>query len=157
VGSACHVVHSVCPGAKCQCTIFHAQVGPVHISQKARRDTLCQTCVFGSGAICGSRSAYRAIGAQNVNTLFFKLGWFRYGYHKKRTGTRYAELVFLHPMGSAGHVVHSGASGVRNVDALFFMLGWDPYRYHKKHAGTCYAELVFLHLVGCAGNIAHSM
>jgi hypothetical protein len=43
----------------------------------------------------------------------------RHGYNKKRAGTRYAELVFLHPMGSAGHVVHSSASGVQNVNALF--------------------------------------
>jgi hypothetical protein len=28
--------------------------------------------------------------------------------------------MFLHPVGSAGHVVHSGVSGLRNVDALFF-------------------------------------
>jgi hypothetical protein len=28
--------------------------------------------------------------------------------------------MFLHPVGSADHVVHSGVSGLRNVDALFF-------------------------------------
>jgi hypothetical protein len=34
------------------------------------------------------------------------------------------KLVFLHQVGSAGHVVHSGASGPPNIDALFFLIGW---------------------------------
>jgi hypothetical protein len=59
--------------------------------------------------------------------------------------------MFLHPLGSVGHVVHSSASGVQNVDALFFMLGWDQYGFDKKCIGTRYAELLFFHPVGSRG------
>jgi hypothetical protein len=47
------------------------------------------------------------------------LGWDRYGFDKKHARTRYAELVFLHLVGSMGHIVHCGAFGVRNVDPPF--------------------------------------
>jgi hypothetical protein len=33
-------------------------------------------------------------------------------------------FVFLHLVGSAGHVVHSGAIGLRNVNTVIFMLRW---------------------------------
>jgi hypothetical protein len=56
------------------------------------------------------------------------LGWDRYGFDKKRAETRYRDLVFLHPVRSAGHVVHFGATGELNVDALFFMLQVGPVR-----------------------------
>jgi hypothetical protein len=64
--------------------------------------------------------------------------------------------VFLHPVGSAGHVVHSGASRVRNVEKLFFLLGWDWYGFRKMRIRTSYVKLVVLHPVGYAGHVVHS-
>jgi hypothetical protein len=84
------------------------------------------------------------------------LGWARYGFHKKHARTSYTELVFLHPMGYVGHVVHFGASGPRNIDTLFFVLGWNQYGINKKRTRTHYTELIFLHSVGSAGHIVHS-
>jgi hypothetical protein len=84
------------------------------------------------------------------------LVWDRYGFHKKRARIHYSELVLLHPVGSMGHVVHSGAPGAQNVDARFFKIGWDRYELHKKRAGTRYGELVFLHPAGSVGDVVDS-
>jgi hypothetical protein len=88
-------------------------------------------------------------------TIFY-LGWDLYGYDKKCAGRCYAVLVFLHPVGSTGHVVHSGVFEARNVKALFFMLWWDWYGFDKKCTRTHYIEIVFLHLVGSTGHVVHS-
>jgi hypothetical protein len=117
---------------------------------------LCQTCVYASSGICGSHSAFWCVqGAQCQHTIF-KLGWAWCGFHKQCARTHYVELVFLHPVGSAYHVVHTGAFGPRIVDTLFFMLGWARYGFHKMHIGKRYAEFLFLHAVGYADHIVHS-
>jgi hypothetical protein len=85
----------------------------------------------------------QASGERNVNALFFITGWDWCGFHKKCVATSYVELVFLHRVGYAGHVVHSSDSRARNVVALFFMLMWDQNGFDKKHVGTRYAELLF--------------
>jgi hypothetical protein len=64
--------------------------------------------------------------------------------------------VFLHPVGSTGHIVRYVASGEQNVDALFFMLRWDQYGFDKKCAGTPYDDLMFLHPVGFVCHVVHS-
>jgi hypothetical protein len=64
--------------------------------------------------------------------------------------------MLLHPVGSAGHVVQSGAFRPRNVDVIFFMLRWAWCGFHKKCLGTNYTKLMFLHPVGSAGHVVHS-
>jgi hypothetical protein len=93
---------------------------------------------------------------RNIDKLFFMLGVGTMWFKKKRFRTRDTKIVFLHPVGSEGHVVYSSASMPCDINTIFFMLGWNWYRFYKKRAGTHYAELVFLHPVGYAGHVVHS-
>jgi hypothetical protein len=107
---------------KCRCTNSHDGVGLVWIQQKARRDMLRRTCVFPSGGITGHVLHSCASGAQNVDALFFMLGWARCNFHKKHVGTSYIELVFFHPVRSAGHVAHSVHPGCKTLMNYFSFL-----------------------------------
>jgi hypothetical protein len=82
-----------------------------------------RTFVFPSGGICGSHSAFPCVRGVKCEHSIFQLGRPRCSFHKKRAMTRCTELVFFNPVGSAAHVVHSGASGARNINALFFYSG----------------------------------
>jgi hypothetical protein len=80
---------------------------------------------------------------QNIDALFFMLMWARYGFHKKLLGHVTSNFHFLHPVGSAGHIVHSGAFGSQNIGALFFMLGWAQCSFHKSELGHLTPNLCF--------------
>jgi hypothetical protein len=71
------------------------------------------------------------------------LWWDRYGYHKKCAGTCYAELVFLHPVGSMGHVVHSCIWGAKHRCTIFHCRV-DLVRFpFKAHQDTVQQTCVF--------------
>jgi hypothetical protein len=76
-----------------------------------------------------SRSGFKCVRARNIDAIFVMLGLDCYGFYKKCIGTRSAELVFLNPVGSVCHVVHSSASGAQNIEALFVTLEWHRYGF----------------------------
>jgi hypothetical protein len=108
-------------GVQCRRTIFYAQVGLIQILGKARPDTLCRT--WHPGQSMGHAMHFGAFKTWNVDALFFILGWNWCGCHKMRTGTRYAEHMFLHPMWSADHVVHWVRPGCKTSLQFFWCLG----------------------------------
>jgi hypothetical protein len=87
---------------------------PGAVSIKSSSGQVTLNMCFASCGICGSRSVFRCVrGAKHQRTIFM-LGWAWCGFDKKLIRTSYAEHVFLHHVGSMGHVVlvQSGASGL---------------------------------------------
>jgi hypothetical protein len=97
-----------------------------------------------------------ASGPRNIDALFFILGWARYIFDKNHVGTRYAELVFLHPVGSTRHVVHS-VCPCRETSIHYFSCSGGPNAFPIKSApGHVTSNLHFLHPVESLSYKVHS-
>jgi hypothetical protein len=84
-----------------------------------------------------------ASGVQNIDPLFFLLGWAQCGLKKKHAGRSYIKLVFSHPIGSTGEVMQSGLSRTRKVRALFFCSGGIGIDATKSAMGHVTSNLCF--------------
>jgi hypothetical protein len=76
---------------------------------------------------------------------------------QKSTNTGYAELLFLHPMGSTGDVVHSSARPGHEILTHYFPCsggtGTDPI---NSSLGHVMPNLCFCIRWGSAGHVVHS-
>jgi hypothetical protein len=71
------------------------------------------------------------------------LGWAQCGSHKKCARAHYAKLVFLHPGGSAVHIVSSVASGRVTAMHYFLCLGRPGVHPTKTMTGHIMLKLCF--------------
>jgi hypothetical protein len=114
------------------------------VPQRARHDALHQTCVFESGGIYRSRSAFRCVWAVKCRHTNFnaRVGPVRFQ-QKVCRDTLHRTCVFT----SVG--IHGSCNALRCVWAvkhpctIFFVLRSAWCGFHQKHAKTHYFELVF--------------
>jgi hypothetical protein len=105
------------PGHKTLTYYFSCSCGTGAVSIKiALGHVSPNLCFYIRWDMWGHVMHFGASGARNADELFFMLRWDWYRFDRKCGGTRYAEPMLLHLVGSVGHIVHSDASRARNVD-----------------------------------------
>jgi hypothetical protein len=156
IGYAGHVTHSGTSGHESLTHYFSCSgetgtdatiTAPRHVTPK---------CVFASGGIFGSRSAFWCARVAKCRGTIF---------HARVGAVHIAEKSHWTTLRRTSVFASSGICGsysafwcIRGakIRRVVFMLGWDQYRTHKKCARTRYAGHVFLHPTGSVAHIVHS-
>jgi hypothetical protein len=126
-------------GAKRWRTIFHARVGPMWFSYKAHVEMLRQTCVFASGGICGSRSAFRCV--WGIKHSFWNM-------YRWNMGMKHSHIIF-HAHVSTVHIPKKPCRDTLHQTCVFASVGI----YGSRNAFQCVCGVKHrwtIFMLGCA-------
>jgi hypothetical protein len=117
---------------------------------------LCQTYVFASGRLCGSRSAFQCFwGAKRRCTIFHA------HVRPKRIPQKAHQDTLHHTCVFPSDRIYGSRSVLRCVRSVkrqctIFLASVGPLWIPQKCFGTIYDKLVFFHLVVSVGHVVHS-
>jgi hypothetical protein len=112
-------------------------------AKKTHRDTLRRTCVFASGGICESLSAFGWIWGMKHRCTIFHTRVSPVQIPEKSVSGHVTPNLCFHPVGYVGYVLHFGGSGAGNVDHYFSCLGRPSLDSTKSASGLFMPTLCF--------------
>jgi hypothetical protein len=133
VGPKCILVH---PGCETSTHYFSCSCAPGADPTKSVPEQITSKLCFYIQCVLSVQCAFWCVWGVKHRLTIFILLCARCRSHKKRAGTYYTKLVFLHPVGFVSHVVRSSAF-VREMSMLYYSRsggpGMDPNKSVQGH------------------------
>jgi hypothetical protein len=129
--------------AKHRGTNFHTWVGSIRIPQKSCWDMLLQTCVIAFDGICGSRSAFWCVRGAKCQRTIFQAWVGQVCFPQKLRLDMLCQTCVFYLVGSAGHIVHSGAFRTRTSTHYFSRSGLTNTDLTRRASGCIMPNMCF--------------